>query len=124
LEGSADSQSTDFVRLAGGDLPAGEKDPAAGGPASPGNHIEKRCLAGAVGSYQTNDFTLIDSEIDVFQGPELPELFTESFQLQESQGMPSRPRLRQCTEIPVFFDSPEYLSTQVGIVKKYNTFAP
>ncbi len=45
-----------------------------------GDQIEQGRLPSPIGSNETDYFTFVDAEVDLLQGPMIPEFFTQCFQ--------------------------------------------
>jgi hypothetical protein len=66
-----------------GDIPAEETDRTRGRFGVAGHAIEKRALAGPVGTDQTDDFAFCDVEVRAVHRPEGAELLDDAARLKE-----------------------------------------
>ena len=80
LKGPADTQFLNLVRFARSRFFIGKKNSAAGCSVAAGNQIEQGRLPSPIGSNETDYFTFFNAEVDLLQGPMIPELLTQCFQ--------------------------------------------
>jgi len=81
LKGPADTQPANLVRFERGYIPSLKEDSASAWLETARDQVEESGFPGAVGPHQADDFTFSDSEINVLEGPKVPKLFTQCFQL-------------------------------------------
>ena len=80
LKGSTDTQFLDLVRFVGSCFFIGKKNSPVRCSVAAGDQIEQSRLPSPIGSNETDDFTFVDAEIDLLQGPMISEFFTQCFQ--------------------------------------------
>src|SRR5579863_3545010 len=78
LERASDPHAADAVRRRAGDVAAVEPYRAAIRPQMPGDQVEQRRLAGAVGADHGRDLTGIDRQADIADGAEAGEGFAQA----------------------------------------------
>ena len=80
LKGPTNTQFLDLVGLAQRRFFVGKQNSAACWSVAAGDQIEQGRFPSPVGSNETDDFTFGDTEVDLLQGPMIPEFFTQCFQ--------------------------------------------
>ena len=80
LKGPADTQFLDLVRFVRSRFFVGKQNSTARCSVATGDKIEQGRLPSPIWSNETDDFTFVDAEVDLLQGPLIPELFTQCFQ--------------------------------------------
>jgi hypothetical protein len=81
LEGPTYSPSPDLVCPARGNLLVLKQDSATGGSVATRDQIEQCRFPCTIGTHQPHYLTFVDTEVYLFQGPKIPESFTQCFQL-------------------------------------------
>ena len=97
LEGADQPGLRDPVGRPAGDVLAVEHDPPGRRLELPGDHGEQRGLAGAVGSDDAEEVTLVDSERHVLDGPQAAEVTGQSLDLEQVVLGDSVRRLHLCS---------------------------
>ena len=80
LKGPADAQLLDLVRIVRSRFFVGKQNSAARCFVTAGDQIEQSRLPSPIGSNETDYFTFVDAEVDLLQGPMIPEFLTQCFQ--------------------------------------------
>ena len=80
LKGPADTQFLDLVRFVGSCFFVGKKNSPVRCSVAAGDQIEQSRLPRPIGANETDDFTFVDAEVDLLQGPMIPEFLTQRFQ--------------------------------------------
>lgn len=80
LKGPADTQFLNLVRFARSYFFIGKKNSATRCSVAAGDQIEQGRLSSPIGSNETDYFTFVDAEVDLLQGPMIPEFLTQCFQ--------------------------------------------
>ena len=80
LKGPADTQFLDLVRFVRSRFFVGKQNSTARCSVATGDQIEQGRLPSPIGSNETDYFTFFDAEVDLLQGPMIPEFFTQCFQ--------------------------------------------
>ena len=65
-----------------GDIPSSKNNFSRRRLQAAADEVEERCLTRAVRADETDDFTLLHGELEISEGPDLTELFSQSFQLE------------------------------------------
>ena len=80
LKGPADTEFLDLVRFVRSRFFVGKQNSAARCSVATGDQIEQGRLPSPIGSNETDYFTFVDAEVDLLQGPLIPEFLTQCFQ--------------------------------------------
>lgn len=80
LKGPTNTQFLDLVGFAQSRFFVGKQNSAARCSVAAGDQIEQGRLPSPIGSNETDDFTFVDAEVDLLQGPMISEFFTQCFQ--------------------------------------------
>ncbi len=80
LKGPADTQFLDLVRFVRSRFFVGKQNSTTRCSVAAGDQIEKGRFPSPIGSNEADYFTFVDAEVDLFQGPMIPEFFTQCFQ--------------------------------------------
>ena len=68
------------MRFVGSRFFIGKKNSPARCSVTAGDQIEQGRLPRPIGANETDDFTFVDAEVDLLQGPMIPEFLTQRFQ--------------------------------------------